>query len=210
MPNEDTSQAPSPAAEPTIPPQEASPAPAEPEAVQSGPIGLESAPVDGPVVEAQTAQTHGFEPIGSVSASVDEPLVAGPEETPSQHASPFAQGSGGTQKESPRIGDTASSTGTPMQTEPASHSARERSIKGNARKQERRRGKIEKLMTEIEKRGKISNDEVEKLQVDGFVIDTCRRHVSDATATRYLSELEKDGKIKQVGKTGTGVVYTKI
>jgi len=33
--------------------------------------------------------------------------------------------------------------------------------------------------------------------------------VSDATATRYLDELEKEGKIKQVGKTGKGVFYEK-
>jgi len=34
--------------------------------------------------------------------------------------------------------------------------------------------------------------------------------VSDATATRYLDELEKEGLIEQVGKTGTGVYYKKI
>ena len=31
--------------------------------------------------------------------------------------------------------------------------------------------------------------------------------VSDATATRYLDELEKIGAIRQIGKTGAGVVY---
>ena len=31
--------------------------------------------------------------------------------------------------------------------------------------------------------------------------------VSDATATRYLEELERQGKIVQVGKTGRGVKY---
>ena len=45
----------------------------------------------------------------------------------------------------------------------------------------------------------VTNDEVEKLL-----------HVSDATATRYLSALEKEGRIRQVGKTGHGVVYSKI
>jgi Fic family protein len=34
--------------------------------------------------------------------------------------------------------------------------------------------------------------------------------VSDATATRYLDELEKEGKIRQVGKTGKHVYYEKI
>lgn len=33
--------------------------------------------------------------------------------------------------------------------------------------------------------------------------------VSDATATRYLDELEQAGEIKQVGTTGRGVVYKK-
>ncbi len=34
--------------------------------------------------------------------------------------------------------------------------------------------------------------------------------VSEATATRHLDELEKEGKIKQVGKTGAHVFYEKI
>lgn len=34
--------------------------------------------------------------------------------------------------------------------------------------------------------------------------------IPDATATRYLDELEKDGKIKQVGKTGAHVYYEKL
>lgn len=33
--------------------------------------------------------------------------------------------------------------------------------------------------------------------------------VSDATATRYLDELEKEGKVKQVGKEGRSVYYSK-
>ena len=34
--------------------------------------------------------------------------------------------------------------------------------------------------------------------------------VSDATATRYLDELEKEGVIRQKGKTGKYVTYQKI
>ena len=34
--------------------------------------------------------------------------------------------------------------------------------------------------------------------------------ISEATATRYLDELEKEGKVKQVGKTGAHVFYEKI
>ncbi len=54
-------------------------------------------------------------------------------------------------------------------------------------------------MQALNTKNKITNDEVEKLL-----------RVSDATATRYLSALEKEGKIRQVGKTGHGVVYSKI
>jgi len=48
-------------------------------------------------------------------------------------------------------------------------------------------------------RGRITNDEVEKLL-----------GVSNATAERYLNELEKEGKLKQVGNTGKSVYYEKI
>jgi predicted HTH transcriptional regulator len=54
-------------------------------------------------------------------------------------------------------------------------------------------------MQALNSKHKITNDEVEKLL-----------HISDASATRYLSALEKEGKIKQVGRTGAGVAYTKV
>lgn len=65
--------------------------------------------------------------------------------------------------------------------------------------QSRKRKKLDRIMEEIIKRGGIANDEVEKLL-----------HVSDATATRYLAQLEKEGKIQQVGKTGHAVKYQKL
>ena len=63
----------------------------------------------------------------------------------------------------------------------------------------RKRKKLDRVMTLFLKKSKITNDEVEKFL-----------HVSDATATRYLSILEKEGKIKQVGKTGHAVSYSRI
>jgi hypothetical protein len=62
----------------------------------------------------------------------------------------------------------------------------------------RKQKKLNKVMGLFLTKSKITNDEVEKLL-----------HVSDATATRYLSELEKQGKIIQSGKTGHAVTYTK-
>ena len=63
----------------------------------------------------------------------------------------------------------------------------------------RKRKKLDRVMSMFLNQSKITNDEVEKFL-----------HVSDATATRYLSQLEQEGKIKQVGKTGKGVSYSRI
>ncbi len=63
----------------------------------------------------------------------------------------------------------------------------------------RKQKKLTKIMALFLKKNHITNDEVEKLL-----------HVSDATATRYLSQLEKQGKLKQTGRTGKGVTYIKI
>jgi hypothetical protein len=79
------------------------------------------------------------------------------------------------------------------------HSAREFLGKARVAIQDRKRKKRDKIMQALTTKTKITNDEVEKLL-----------HVSDATATRYLSALEKENRIKQVGKTGHGVVYSKI
>ena len=65
--------------------------------------------------------------------------------------------------------------------------------------QSRKRKKLDKIMTSIALKNKISNDDVQKLL-----------YVSDATATRYLNILEQQGKIKQTGRTGKFVFYTKV
>ncbi len=57
----------------------------------------------------------------------------------------------------------------------------------------------EKILEYLESNEKITNDDVEKLL-----------GVSDATATRYLNELEKEQKIKQIGTVGHAVYYRLI
>ncbi|MCF7836001.1 MAG: DeoR family transcriptional regulator [Candidatus Marinimicrobia bacterium] len=55
----------------------------------------------------------------------------------------------------------------------------------------------EEMILEYAKhKGKVTNDEVEGM--------FC---VSDSTAGRYLNDLEEKGKLKQVGKSGSGVHY---
>jgi len=64
--------------------------------------------------------------------------------------------------------------------------------------EEKEAGKI-KILELFGSRARVSNDDVEKLL-----------GVSDAGATRYLDELEKAEKIRQVGKEGRFVYYEKI
>ncbi len=82
---------------------------------------------------------------------------------------------------------------------PSKSIARELLVKARNMIQFRKRKKLDKIMTLFAKQTKITNDEVEKFM-----------HVSDATATRYLNTLEKENKIKQSGKTGKFVSYSKI
>ena len=157
MAEEDASQTPAPAVEPTAPPPEAATAPAEPEVVQSEP-------------ETQTAQIPVSEPLPPDS----EPIVIPPfDNSPTQTPAPSPASAG--------------------------RSGRDLLVKARATIQDRKRKKLEKILELLDAKKKITNDEVEKLL-----------HVSDATATRYLSELEKQGKVKQVGKTGKAVVYARI
>lgn len=73
---------------------------------------------------------------------------------------------------------------------------REESFEVLSRRTEKRK---EKILDLAKKKGRITNDEVE----DMFCI-------SDRTASRYLNELEAEGKIKQIGRSGRGVHYTPI
>lgn len=71
-------------------------------------------------------------------------------------------------------------------------------IKARAAIQARRQQKMEKIVAHVNEKGKIANDEVEKLL-----------RVSDSTATRYLLTLAKDGRLKRVGSRGRAVFYAK-
>ena len=55
----------------------------------------------------------------------------------------------------------------------------------------------EKILEFLGENEKITNNNVEKLT-----------DMSNATAERYLNDLEKEGKITQHGKIGQGVFYT--
>jgi uncharacterized membrane protein len=132
------------------------------------------------------------------SASMDSGSEAGmtmpaPPQTPQGTVQPEPQPTPASPIPAPRIPETGTGTEAP-------HSIIALLLeKAKLTTQFRKQKKLNKVMGLFVTKNKITNDEVEKLL-----------HVSDATATRYLSELEKKGIIKQTGKTGKGVSYIKI
>jgi len=54
----------------------------------------------------------------------------------------------------------------------------------------------QKIIELLKKRGEISNEEIRK-----------ETGVLRSTVVNYMDELEKDGKVEQIGKTGQEVVY---
>lgn len=66
-------------------------------------------------------------------------------------------------------------------------------ISSQSRKKAENKKKILEFLRENER---VVNNDIEKLL-----------GVSDATVTRYLDELEKEGRVRQVGATGRAVYY---
>lgn len=60
----------------------------------------------------------------------------------------------------------------------------------------RKRAKLEKIIKFITAKGSAGNDQIEKLL-----------HISNATATRYLSQLVREGRLKKIG-IGSETRYT--
>lgn len=66
-----------------------------------------------------------------------------------------------------------------------------------AKQMEQKTENKRKILAFVQEHGKIQNNDVEKLV-----------GVSNATAERYLDELEKEGMLTQHGTIGQGVFYT--
>lgn len=64
--------------------------------------------------------------------------------------------------------------------------------------EEKRRNK-EAILGLLETEGRLTNNHIEQML-----------GISDATATRYLEELEKGGFVRQVGTTGQHVYYERV
>ena len=174
------------------PVQVPTPEPTAPEPAQEAPAPVEMS-VPAPT-EATTPET------APSAQSSGEPTQTAQPETPTAQmgrSEPLPTPSEPLPNQQP-----ASQPSAPTQAQvaaPIAHLGRDVLAKARATIQDRKHKKLEKILEALNTKGKITNDEVEKLL-----------HVSDATATRYLSALEKDGKIQQVGKMGKAVEYTRI
>lgn len=187
----------------TEPPQmESTQAPIEP--IPTPPTTPLTEPVFEPIetpTEAPTAQMGRNEPLPEPTPSVEVAPVEEPQPASIQPAQPPQEAAPqtlqGTVQPEP-IPTPASPMPAQAQVPPPQNIVGLILTKARAVIQLRKQKKLIKIMSLFAKQTSITNDAVEKLL-----------HVSDATATRYLSELEKQRKITQSGKTGHAVTYTK-
>ena len=157
-----------------------------------------TAPSDTPETdpESQNTPTDSFTPESQntpVSTTPSEILL----EPTDPQADPSSNGTSKPESTEPKTAQTP--VNEPLERKSKSSFARQLLISARNAIQFRKRKKSDRVMSLFLKQSKITNDEVEKFL-----------HVSDATATRYLSQLKKEGRIKQSGKTGKGVIYTKL
>ena len=190
-------------------PDEASTPPADTQAPPSEPVSAPmteptpppEATAPAPEPEQTPTPTQTSAP-AEVSEPAPEPAPESAASTPAPEPTPESssvQDSGGTQPQQT------------SQPQPATTVIRPTGdlVAANAKIQATKRKRLDKIMAAIEGKGPttlklrrvnaITNDEVEKLL-----------RVSDATATRYLDTLEKEGRVRQEGKTGRSVVYVRI
>ncbi len=176
----------------TPPPEAAAPAP-EPEQTPTP-----TEPPAPPKSEDATGQA------AEVSEAAPEPVSESAASTPAPEPTPEPQ-------------QTSQPQTTTNVIRPQGDPEEQRAVNGarlaaaNAKIQATKQKRLDKIMQLFEKKATpkssedtasgrgITNDEVEKLL-----------RVSDATATRYLDTLEKEGRVRQEGKTGRSVVYIKI
>ena len=147
---------------------------------EATPVAQVETPAPAPVVETSTP----------APTPIPEPVV-----TQTQTSTPATSTSTPAQV----VASVVAPVVAPVVAQTFTKSIRELFTKAQLAIQNRKRKKLDRVMNLFAKQTSITNNEVEKLL-----------HISDATATRYLSTLEKEGKIKQNTKKGHATSYSKI
>ena len=167
--------------------------------VQEAPIE----PIAEPFLESLTAQMAGNEPLTPATPETQLEPSAGQTATAMTEPVPVQTTAPEVLTIEPIPSETVASVVVPVVAttvvQTIKNTVHELLNKAQLTIQNKKRKKIDRVMTLFVKQTKITNNEVEKLL-----------HISDATATRYLATLEKEGKIKQNGKIGKWVSYSKI
>ncbi len=150
----------------------------------------------------ESGQIGGIDPIVSVETSTGEAKPAEPISAQAEAvASATAPASQAITPE-PRSGENTAGVIVPPVAVVVSPQENKKSFalsllaKAREKLQFRKRKKLDRVLVEVTKKGKITNDEVEKLL-----------HVSDKTAERYLSQLVKEQKIKTNAQKGKAILY---
>lgn len=160
-----------------------------------------------PTPEPETAQMGGIEALPEDPVEIPETENEGAGATPNQDKSGTGQAAEAPEEPEPTPAKADEKQQTPNAERDEKPTKKESSIKeklkllrqmAHATIALRREKKYVKIMELFAKQTAITNDDVQGLL-----------RVSDATATRYLTELEKRDKLKQVGTTGRGVSYVK-
>ena len=148
-----------------------------------------------PPIEATSEPTP--EAAASVSSELAEPVS---EATPEASAAePRSEPDAPEPEPSSRAQRAASAASAPSTTSGKTPEKDRELLKiARAKIQANKQQNFEKIMKLFDTKDKITNDDVEKAL-----------RCSDRSATRYLEELIKQGKIKKVGATGAGVHYVK-
>ena len=131
-------------------------------------------------------------PVPETPAPVPEAVEISPPisgETASSELQPSPEATADTAAVSPLEPAPLSPSVSPPYSKGESEGNTARQAKGRATRARKTRERLEKLMAFAKTRKQITNDDVQKLL-----------RVSDATATRYLSRLVKEGKLRREGK----------
>ncbi len=150
----------------------------------------------------ESGQLGGIDPIVSVETSTGEAKPAEPISAQAEAVAGSPAPSSQAVTPEPRSGENTAGVTLPPVAVVVSPQENKKNFalsllaKAREKLQFRKRKKLERILVEISKKGKITNDEVEKLL-----------HVSDKTAERYLSQLVKEQKIKTNGQKGKALLY---
>ena len=173
----------------------------EPQESQTAQVPVSEPITPAPVEPLLPAEAQApSEPAQPVSEATPEPTPSEPLQTAQINPAEVEEAAPSSAEATERAQQATQAPAPPAPTTPSNQSrSRDLLAKGRAKVQEKKQKKLDKILELLNTKNKVSNADVEKLL-----------RVSDATATRYLSALQKQGKIRKVGKTGRSVFYAKI